>query len=94
MSDVFVDMNYDGFKNTEAYKWLLEHAADYGFILRYPEGKEDITGIIYEPWHYRFVGVYYAKLLTDKQVTLEEYFEEMNWVDKDGVAVSHIPTLE
>lgn len=94
MSDEYVDMNDDGFKNTEAYKWLREHAADYGFILRYPEGKEDITGIIYEPWHYRFVGVYYAKLLTDKQVTLEEYFEEMNWVDKDGVAVSHIPTLE
>lgn len=94
MSDEYVDMNDDGFKNTEAYKWLREHAADYGFILRYPEGKEDVTGIIYEPWHYRFVGVYYAKLLTDKQVTLEEYFEEMNWVDKDGVAVSHIPTLE
>ena len=94
MSDEYVDMNDDGFKDTKAYAWLREHAADYGFILRYPEGKEDITGIIYEPWHYRFVGVYYAKLLADKQITMEEYFEEMNWVDEDGVAVSHIPVPE
>ncbi len=94
MSDEYVDMNDDGFKDTKAYAWLQEHAADYGFILRYPEGKENITGIIYEPWHYRFVGVYYAKLITDKQITLEEYFEEMNWVDEDGIAVSHTPVLE
>ena len=59
-----------------------------------PGNKEDITGIIYEPWHYRFVGVYYAKLLADKGVTLEEYFEEMNWVDEDGKAVYHLPVLE
>ena len=94
MSDEYVDMNDDGFKDTKAYAWLREHAADYGFILRYPEGKENITGIIYEPWHYRFVGVYYAKLLADKQITMEEYFEEMNWVDDDGVSVSHIPVPE
>lgn len=94
MSDEYVDMDDDGFKNTKAYAWLQENAADYGFILRYPEGKESVTGIIYEPWHYRFVGVYYAKLITDKGVTLEEFFEEMNWVDDDGVAVYHTPTLE
>ncbi|MCC8042403.1 MAG: M15 family metallopeptidase [Oscillospiraceae bacterium] len=94
MSDECVDMDDDSFKNTEAYAWLQEHAADYGFILRYPEGKEDVTGIIYEPWHYRFVGVYYAKLLTDRGITMEEYFEEMNWVDENGVAVYHIPDAE
>ncbi|MCM1525119.1 MAG: M15 family metallopeptidase [Ruminococcus sp.] len=94
MSDEYVDMDDDGFKNTKAYAWLQENAADYGFILRYPEGKESVTGIIYEPWHYRFVGVYYAKLITDKGITLEEFFEEMNWVDEDGVAVYHTPTLE
>lgn len=94
MSDEYVDMDDDGFKETKAYEWLQRNAATYGFILRYPEGKEDITGIIYEPWHYRFVGVYYAKLLTDRQITMEEYFEEMNWVDEDGVCVDHLPGLE
>ena len=94
MSNEETSMEDDRFKNTKAYEWLRENAADYGFILRYPEGKEYITGIIYEPWHYRFVGVYYAKLLADKGVTLEEYFEEMNWVDEDGKAVYHLPELE
>lgn len=94
MSNEETSMEDDRFKNTKAYEWLRENAADYGFILRYPENKEDITGIIYEPWHYRFVGVYYAKLLADKGVTLEEYFEEMNWVDEDGKAVYHLPVLE
>lgn len=94
MSDECVDMDDDSFKDTKAYAWLQEHAADYGFILRYPEGKEKVTGIIYEPWHYRFVGVYYAKLLTDRGITLEEYFEEMGWVDENGVAVDHLPELE
>ncbi|MDY3791263.1 MAG: M15 family metallopeptidase [Oscillospiraceae bacterium] len=94
MSNEETSMEDDRFKNTKAYAWLQENAADYGFILRYPEGKEDVTGIIYEPWHYRFVGVYYAKLLSDKGVTLEEYFEEMNWVDEVGKAVYHLPTLE
>ncbi|MBQ7782429.1 MAG: M15 family metallopeptidase, partial [Oscillospiraceae bacterium] len=88
------DMDSDAFKNTDAYAWLMENAADYGFILRYPEGKEDVTGIIYEPWHYRFVGVYYAKQLTDMGITMEEYFEEMNWVDENGKSVSHLPVLE
>ena len=94
MSNEETSMEDDRFKNTKAYEWLQENAADYGFILRYPENKEDITGIIYEPWHYRFVGVYYAKLLADKGVTLEEYFEEMNWVDEDCKAVYHLPELE
>ena len=94
MSDEETSMEDDRFKNTTAYAWLQQNAADYGFILRYPEGKEDITGIIYEPWHYRFVGVYYAKLLSEKGVTLEEFFEEMNWADEDGKAVYHLPVLE
>lgn len=94
MSDEETSMEDDRFKNTTAYAWLQQNAADYGFILRYPEGKEDITGIIYEPWHYRFVGVYYAKLLSEKGITLEEFFEEMNWADEDGKAVYHLPVLE
>jgi LAS superfamily LD-carboxypeptidase LdcB len=56
-----------------AQKWLMEHCWEYGFILRYPEGKTDVTGIIYEPWHYRYVGKELAKELTELGLTLEEY---------------------
>ena len=65
----------DGFGETEAGKWLAANSADYGFILRYPKGKEDITGIIYEPWHFRYVGTKYAKDITDRGVCLEEYLK-------------------
>ena len=57
----------------EAY-WIEQHCADYGFILRYPDGKEDITGFMYEPWHIRYVGNELARTLTDQGLTLEEYF--------------------
>lgn len=53
--------------------WLMEHCAEYGFILRYPKGKEDVTGIIWEPWHYRYVGVELAKEITASGLCLEEY---------------------
>ena len=65
----------DGFGDTEAGKWLAANAADYGFILRYPEGKEDITGIVYEPWHFRYVGREYAKDIEKRGVCLEEYLK-------------------
>lgn len=58
---------------TEVQQWLMEHCWEYGFILRYPEGTTDITGIIYEPWHYRYVGEYLAKQLQENGLTLEEY---------------------
>ncbi|MFC4779427.1 D-alanyl-D-alanine carboxypeptidase family protein [Paenibacillus sp. GCM10023252] len=54
--------------------WLDKHAAEYGFIIRYPKGKQSITGYMYEPWHLRFVGKELAKELTDKEQTLEEYY--------------------
>lgn len=54
-------------------QWLMEHSWEYGFILRYPEGTTDVTGIIYEPWHYRYVGKELAKELHDLNLTLEEY---------------------
>ena len=53
--------------------WLKDHAADDGFILRYPPGTSDITGIVYEPWHYRYVGVKFAKEISKMGITLEEY---------------------
>lgn len=62
-----------GFANTKAYKWLEENMQDYGFILRYTEGKEDITGYAFEPWHIRYVGIEAAKDIKAKGVTLEEY---------------------
>ncbi|WP_455543986.1 M15 family metallopeptidase [Intestinibacter sp.] len=62
------------FKDTQEYKWLKENAYKYGFILRYPEGKTDITGYIFEPWHYRYVGTDISYDLKDGDTTLEEYF--------------------
>ena len=63
----------DGFENTEQYAWLNAHAHEYGFIQRYPPNKSDITGISYEPWHYRYVGVKAANDIRDRGITLEEY---------------------
>ena len=70
-----VDINADGQQsvNDEVYQWLAENAWKYGFILRYPAGKEAITGIDYEPWHYRYVGTEAAKVIYEEGLTLEEY---------------------
>ncbi len=65
------------FANTPAYAWLIEHCADYGFILRFPQGKEDITGVIYEPWHYRYVGEEAARYIMDNDLCLEEYLAQV-----------------
>ena len=67
----------EGFANTEAGRWLKNNADKYGFILRYPKGKEYITGIIFEPWHFRYVGEQAAKEITKRDITLEEYVEEI-----------------
>ena len=65
---------YDkGFAETSAYTWLLENAHKFGFILRYPEDKTNITGYSYESWHYRFVGVSAATEIYEQGITLEEY---------------------
>ena len=60
-------------ENTKGFQWLEEHSWEYGFILRYPNGETDITGIIYEPWHFRYVGLEAAKEITESGLTLEEY---------------------
>lgn len=64
----------DSFANTSAYKWLIENAYKYGFILRYPKGKEFITGYKYEPWHFRYVGIDVAKIVYEKDITYDEYY--------------------
>ncbi|SOC42071.1 M15 family metallopeptidase [Ureibacillus acetophenoni] len=61
------------FGETEAGKWLLENAHNYGFILRYPKGKEDITGYMYESWHFRYLGIPLATEVKQSGLTLEEY---------------------
>ncbi|MBP5303968.1 MAG: M15 family metallopeptidase [Clostridia bacterium] len=66
----------EGFENTRAFQWLTTHCAEYGFILRFPKDKESITGVIYEPWHYRYVGVEAAREITSRELCLEEYLKE------------------
>ena len=60
-------------KNDEEYTWLVNNSYKYGFILRYPEGKENITGYMYEEWHFRYFGLELAKELYDKKLIYEEY---------------------
>lgn len=67
----------EGYGDTEAGKWLAENCADFGFILRYPKGKEYITGIEYEPWHFRYVGTEAAQAISEAGMTLEEFWEDL-----------------
>jgi len=64
------------FDETPEWKWLSENAERFGFILRYPEGKTEITGYMYEAWHFRYVGPEVAKIISDEDITLEEYIEQ------------------
>ncbi len=61
------------FEDTDEFNWLMENAQDYGFILRYPKDKQDITKVTYEPWHWRYVGVEHAKKMKATGQVLEEY---------------------
>lgn len=65
------------FGDTPAGKWLNEHSCEYGFILRYPLGKEYVTGIQYEPWHFRYVGKEAATIIMSQGITLEEFLEDL-----------------
>lgn len=76
--DIVVDYHAvldEAFGNTEGGIWLRDHACEYGFILRYPKGKEYITGIEYEPWHFRYVGKEAAEYIYNNGVTLEEFLD-------------------
>lgn len=75
--DVMGENNdYDMFDDTKTFIWVKNNAHKYGFILRYPKGKEYITGFKYEPWHYRYVGVDTATYLYNNNLVLEEYLEK------------------
>lgn len=72
--DLNEDAGLDGRGVSTLHRWLAEHAHEYGYILRYPLGKEAITGYAYEPWHYRYVGEDIARILSENGWTLEEYY--------------------
>lgn len=76
-----IDENYVNLDQYQQYtnvqKWLMANCSDYGFILRYPNGSSEITGIIFEPWHYRYVGVSNAKAIEASGLTFEEYLKTL-----------------
>ena len=65
-------------EGTEEVEWLKENCSKFGFIIRYPKDKKDVTGIEYEPWHIRYVGKDVAKYISDNGITLEEYLEKQS----------------
>lgn len=67
-------LDYTNFEKSDSYNWMQENAYKYGFILRFPKNKENITGYQYESWHYRYVGKKIAKYIHDKNITFEEYY--------------------
>ena len=74
----------EGFEKTAAFRWLCEHAGDYGFILRYPNDAEDKTEIIYEPWHWRYVGVENAARINASGLCFEEYIQTLRDIAAEG----------
>ena len=74
----------EGFEKTAAFRWLCEHAGDYGFILRYPKDAEDKTEIIYEPWHWRYVGVENAAKINASGLCFEAYIETLQSIAAEG----------
>ena len=68
----------EGFENTTAFRWLCEHAVEYGFILRYPKGAEDKTEITYEPWHWRYVGRENAAKINASGLCFEDYIAQLH----------------
>ena len=83
ITDIPYDFKTKEIENTDTFKWLNEHSADYGFILRYPKDKEDITKVIYEPWHFRYVGKEVANYIKENNLCLEEFIELIKNESKD-----------
>lgn len=75
ITDRYYEVKNSSLENTELYKWMSAHCQEYGFIVRYPKDKEDVTGIIYEPWHFRYVGVEAATYIMEHGLCLEEFIE-------------------
>ena len=75
ITDRYWEIKNDEIANTPTVQWLAEHCADYGFILRFPKDKRDITHVMGESWHFRYVGVEAARYMTDNNLCLEEFVE-------------------
>jgi LAS superfamily LD-carboxypeptidase LdcB len=73
ITDVYRETKDSSLEQTDTYKWLVEHCQEYGFIVRYPNDKQEITNIIYEPWHFRYVGVEAATYIMENNLCLEEF---------------------
>ncbi len=78
-------------ENTKGFQWMKAHSWEYGFILRYPNGSTDITGIIYEPWHFRYVGLEAAKEIYERGITLEEYLGAKPVSEGEAVTYDYKP---
>lgn len=78
ITDVYREFKTKKLENTDTFKWLYENCDKYGFILRYPKDKEDITKVIYEPWHFRYVGEAAAKYIKEHNLCLEEFLLLLN----------------
>lgn len=85
-------------ESTPTQQWLMEHSWEYGFVLRYPNQKSEVTGIIYEPWHYRYVGQETARVLREQGMCLEEYLQHLveyeqavAWAMEEGITASADP---
>ena len=73
ITDYYHEMKDSSLENTDTYKWMKEHCQEFGFIVRYPNDKQDVTKIIYEPWHFRYVGVEAATYIMENNLCLEEF---------------------
>lgn len=83
VTDTYTSLD-EGFAEQPEYQWLLAHCAEYGFIQRYPPEKSDITGIIWEPWHFRYVGVEAAEYIMEHNLCLEEFLELAGLLPEEG----------
>lgn len=75
ITDKYYQYKNASLADTELFKWMYAHCAEYGFILRYPEDKTDITGVMYEPWHFRYVGEEAAAYIMANKLCLEEFLD-------------------
>ena len=73
ITDKYYEFKDESLENTELFQWMSANCADYGFIVRYPKDKEDVTGIMYEPWHFRYVGKEAAAYIMENGLCLEEF---------------------
>lgn len=76
----------EGIRNTKEYQWIAKNGWKYGYVIRYPKEKSDLTGIISEPWHLRYVGIPAAKLISDQDICLEEFLGVAYDGQKNGIS--------